>query len=681
MRPADGSHRLSGLADPLGLRTGFLIPVFSKPQANTLFVEKIGHDGTVVGFDALHPQDTPILAQDGGVSRVGQPPHWGFGLGNELLFGQGSENYDQLEAAMDTPFLQERPMLSLEVAEFLGLRERRTGLAFRIFKELSVDAGPRWRDATILTSDLRQALARYSQDIGVDFSHLVARVENSTVVLAGVGREARNLKMIQSAVSRTMNSLRSLYPKQYSRWDVQFVDSAERVRERGQKPGHTRGVVYVADEQIRGFPSPDQKLVDGLRIFQSWEFERFRAEANRLQIPSFILYSLREHLPRIERLPINSGTMWPLGVALRDSSSPIPRTSEINALDRYQGTNVIVAKPPSIFAPAGFTGELRDALNFMADAYHGNLNQLPFEAGVFLRARGNQPNQASDAWLQIYERCIRQGIASPTGLKFEESEDAGTDASQIEALFLPGLLSLMTDKAKFPGRRAIHAAAIVQLDEAWNMPDRQHEERSVEFLRRLGFDFDLDRRQGGWNYAETEVDGFEIRLGYGRSGDRYRFDDVLQVSTDDIRRFTIVDEADPQSVLEGIAERRELLVTLRDVAILNGPTPNVWLLLGSQMRRFASSVASKSRTHYFALLVEAARRQDRLPRDWASFIIECLQSGRLGTSLHIVTSQAAFERGVCSLAFRFVDRLSEFEKTDRLKLFIDKEGPYITEFG
>lgn len=674
--------QLSGLADPLGMRTGFLIPVFTTRRVNAQLIEQISADGKVSGFEPLHPQDTSVLPVGGGMSSIGKLCHWGFGLGKDLLYGQGDENRDKLEAAMDMPFLEQRPMLCMEVAEFLGLKQRRIQLAERIFRDMSSkrDVAVAWRDASILTPDLRDVLAKDGSNQGLDFTRLVARVEGSTVLLAGLDKRAQNSKLIRRGIQQTMRSLTGLYANSFERWDIKFVNIAKRQPEDlASELDIPRGLIYVADEQIRAFPSRDDKLVDGMRIFQPGQHESFRLEASRSRVPSFILYTLRSHLPRIERFSSDSGNMWPLGVALRDSSHPVPRTAEIYALDRYEGTNIIVAKPPGIFGAAGFTGELRDALNYMADAHRSNLHQLPFEAGVFLRARGNQPNRDADAWLQIYERCIRQGIVNPTGLKFESDVSAESDPLQTEALFFPGLISLMTDKTKFPRRRVIDAAAVVKFDNSNVATGLQHEERCIAFMKRLGLDFERGRGQIGWSDRQGEVNTFEISLGYGRGRTRYQLDDAWRAQPEEIRRFVIVDEADPRAVLEAIAKRRELLLTLRDIAILSGRSPNVWLLFGSQMRRFASGVASKSRTYYFALLIEAARRHGHLPRDWASFIEECLYGGRLGSSLHIIISQTIFEHGICSVAFRFVDRLAEPEKTDRLRLFLDKDGPRIAE--
>jgi len=682
VRDVYNRHQLSGLADPLGLRTGFLIPVFTRQQVNSQFIEQIGPDGRVSGFDSLHPQDTFILRVDGGTSGVGQLPHWGFALGKQVLFGQGDENRDQLEAAMDTPFLEERPMLSIEVAEFLGLKERRIKLAAKIFRELSRqgEIAASWRDATILTSDLREALAKRVSEREVDFTRLVARVEESTVFLAGLDRRAQNLKIVRSVVVDTMRSLQPLYNSELRRWDVRFVNEPEgELKQRRSDLDRLRGLVYVADEKVRGFPDPDRELIDGLRIFQPWQYESFKREASTSQTPSFILYTLRPYLPPIQRFGSESGRMWPLGVALRDNVSAVMRTSELNALNRYSGAKIIVAKPPAIFTSSGMTGELRDALNFMADAHHSNLNKLPFETGVFLRARGNQPNREADAWLQIYERCVRQGIRNPVGLKFEGGDDSGSDALHTEALFLPELLSLMTDRTKFPGRRAIDAAALVQFDESSEVSERRHEELSIEFMRRLGFNLEHSFGRAGRQYAHSEVDGFEIALGYPRRTSAYKLYDLWSQELDDMRRFVIVDDADPTAVLEAIADRSELLLTLRDVAVLNGPSPNVWVFLGSQMRRFASSVASKSRTHYFALLIEAARRHGRLRIDGTKDIIDSLQNERLGRSLHIVTSQATFEHGICSLRFRIVDRLAEYETSERYRLSIDSDGPFVSQ--
>ncbi|KAL0630238.1 hypothetical protein Q9L58_010915, partial [Maublancomyces gigas] len=147
---------------------------------------------------------------------------------------------------------------------------------------------------------------------------------------------------------------------------------------------------------------------------------------------------------------------------------------------------------------------------------------------------------------------------------------------------------------------------------------------------------------------------------------------------DDIRQFVVVDEADPSAVLEGISYRRELLLTLRDIAVLNGRLPTVWILFGSQMRRFASSVASKSRTHYFALLIEAARRHGRLPAAATEFITDMLQGGGLGKTRHIVTSQATYRDGIWSLKFRFMERKTTIGTTERFRLSIDADGPFIT---
>lgn len=708
MSTGEQNYRMTGLADPLGTKEGFLVPVFSHPSSNALLVERVGADGRVADFVPLHLEEGRIIPTVEGDSAIGAEPHWAFGLKDEVLVGAGQENRDLLKARLDGHFLQERPMLGVEVAEFLELRDMRLQFANATFRRLQTSkpvAADRWRDLSILTPDLRDALQRiFDENLAVqlrpDLRYVTARVQGGSVLIHGLDPDGppEILGLVDRAANRILADLPGLYDTPRRGWSVSLVKSSQPVASppRLHDLSQLLALAYVADSNFPQFPTRDQEIIGGIGIYHPHHEQQFIHQSIEFRGPSFALFQLDGGLDRV--LPSLKPTRRrrPIGLASRISSAAKLRPAEQAGQSRYRHPTIIVAsRSPSGFARPGLNGELRDAIQTIASIWHQGLNErLPFRTNLFLRARGATHFHMDDAWTQIYERCQRFGISRPVGLRiigprsglYEEGEKLG-----LGELLFPELRPLHIDVGADPRSRPVDAAVLIEFGES---PDgdgwRHHSDVIEELLRRQGWSI-LEaggnlgfQRQLGISGAHGQ---FEITTSMERYPERarYVFNELLHQDIGGISRLVATEEASVSVVLNSLYERHELPATARDLSLFSAEEGTIWTLLGSQMRRFAGWMMARSRTQYFALLCQAAVQRGQIELDNPELLVETLHGDDLGRRVHLVSSQMTYEQGTSIIVLRLVPRnsndfLPEFiRKIDRFRLIINRSGPSITK--
>jgi hypothetical protein len=423
-------------------------------------------------------------------------------------------------------------------------------------------------------------------------------------------------------------------------------------------------------------------------IYQPHQQPGFLSALRETRKPAFALYRLQADLPPV--LPDLDGNpleRMPLGIALRVSSSPMIRPNERAAADRYRAPKVIATtRPPLGYGTRGLGGEVRDALNLFTDAYQQTLHTVPFDTSVFMRVRGVGPYKRSDAWLQMYERCIKLGIENPRGISFDFEGSDQTDDLSARDLFLPLVDSIAIEPTVFRGRRPIDAAAVVELNDNAYVEYGRHVERIRELLRRVG---DRDGSESGPGKRDR-LGRFSVSIepdtSISKKTTRYRERELFSLELENIRHLRVVDEATSAQVLANINER-ELLITLRDLGGIAERDPTIWTVLASQMRRFAGGMAGRSRTHYFAMMCNEAFKHGRISLRDPELFDQMLHGYELGESIHLVTSQPTFEDGRVSLSvrpvFRNYDGLEQvrYGELSRLRLAVDGAGPRLEEGG
>jgi hypothetical protein len=432
---------LIGYADPLRKGIGFLIPVFDSRDHNALLVQRLAADGRIAAFEPVEALDAPITYAVRQATRVGEEAIWAFAFAaSDILAERGMRFREALHARIDDQALADRPLLSIEVAEFLDLAERRIAFAKTAYERLltlGTASADSWRDLSILTPDLRYAASRAGGEIGALAARLVARIDGNAVTIWTAdpvrGAVATSLAAI---ARRELDTLSDLYIPPRSGWTVRFSHRDPRPRaagpdalvllaeDLGRDVGH-----YLAEDfgwrvgvYFMGRPGPMRDLSafnEALGDTGAAGFVVVRGEGERR-----VADALRETAPGV--------------VAIQFGTKPRYRLH-----DRDEAFDM---SPPSarIYVPAtGLFGSGSSGQNIAATVRQIAAATLAAreESGpridrgkwVYFRANGSGPEPDSDALAVLYDRLL------------------ANDLSVEHLLFLPGKTRPSRAAERYPG--------------------------------------------------------------------------------------------------------------------------------------------------------------------------------------------------------------------------------------
>lgn len=225
---AAGSRELIGLVDTSGISVGFLVPVFAGGGENAPVVQVLDSSGTVVGFEPYEVPEAPRLPSPPRKASIGAPGLHAFAFArDDVVLLSGNDGFDQLAGRIDDPLLLNRPMLGIELADLLGRRDLREEFAAQVHSGMartSVDAADRWRDLSVLTTDLRRELVADEAGEGRYFSTVVTRVRDGRILLLGLPEHVPGVMKddMRRAVSAVVGRLARLYPSPRQGWRIVF---------------------------------------------------------------------------------------------------------------------------------------------------------------------------------------------------------------------------------------------------------------------------------------------------------------------------------------------------------------------------------------------------------------------------------------------------------------------------
>lgn len=160
------AKRLFGTHNPTGANCSFLIPIFIEPPRNSLYLQTLSSDvSIVIDFEALAAEPPSIEMTTLAVEvSPGQPAIHAFRAAQNVLIGTKPELMASLEKFVDEPDLIGLPILRLSVVDFCGLEGRRKNAsanAYDYFRLISDYSAIFWRDQTYLTSQAQRILWTY----------------------------------------------------------------------------------------------------------------------------------------------------------------------------------------------------------------------------------------------------------------------------------------------------------------------------------------------------------------------------------------------------------------------------------------------------------------------------------------------------------------------------------------
>ncbi|WCJ65063.1 hypothetical protein [Agrobacterium tumefaciens] len=690
---------LVGVADPLGKRTGFLIPVFFSPASNALLVEEQSSNGRVAGYTPLHPQETKILPTLSEQSRVGDWPHWAFGLGDGVLVGRGTERREELKNALRGPFLMARPMLALEVTDFLGLKGDRNNLAAKIFANLrqkNAEVAQRWRDLAILVPDIQAAWLNQQSELTAGrklgaIPTLAAQVTEPEVAIrfssSGNFGGGTFRVQLETIVRNCLADLPDLYEEPNGDWIFRFQEARD-TRDAVDASPKARALIYLADD-VLPFSEPRRSgEYDSIGIYQPEKWREFLGDVLASKAPSYVTFVLEDAYGAILDGSPELYQKRPLGLAVRAGRSKDLSRSEVEALSRYpHPTVVITQQSPPGFIRDTFSGELRDAVNLMSSSWYGDRQWvLPSRACAFMRARGLGPQKMLDALAQLYERCRQLKLDTSVAVAFLATETASSSSTYEFAKVLFPQLD-WKDLPKEPRvKQPIDAVLLAAIDSDTDDEYRWHSHCKIieTILRKRGWETVVEGETNREKRLELHASEMNVELKIIRDkprGGRTSYHQPLDLNIENIDKLALVDDANAGMVLSRLERYGDLLVTPRDLCCFDPAADSIWSLHALQLKRMSHWMVSKSRTVHIALICRVAVERGVAEVDDAERLLKALMDPGLGQIAFLASSRLKTSERGCELKLRFVSRGSniplpdQFGKLGSFILRVDQNGP------
>ena len=600
---SEGAYVLAGAADPGGRGLGFVIPVFRLQGANRLFVQRVA-GGRVSGFEAVDVRGRDLLDVDPETVSVGAAARWAFALGrDDVIVGTDRRGRSVLKKRLDRTPLDDMPALAFEVAEFLGLRERRAELAARTYKRISARsevAGRSWRDLSVLTPDLRAAVAaRLGAVVGAD---LVAGVRGSSVSISMTHPgDADGINAVRSAANEVMRELTPLYGGKGAGWIVEIATAPPPSAD----PGQPDAVVYVPTPALEGL----LREIHGsgtlrLECYLQQHIAEFAVAVQSRGVPGFVIGEAAD-----DRLQANAADAH-LDLVVISLAGPADMVRLEPGAPGSVRTIMVEAPAPSRGRPVRTPSSAGPVLQAMAAALAVDASggELP-PRSIMLRAKGGGPDPDTDAWLAIQDRAWSLGLDVHHAWRVGPTIRRGEGGRDLE----PGWAA-----RGFYGRNdvlhgeASNRALVSLRTGALALVPVQEPDAMADTRRRIAIEHMLDLQD--WRLEGRGTS----RTGTGRvSGARWRFtldhrrsdaagwslNELLDRRLRDIDILAITPDANPGSILAALAAHGRLAVSARDLVRLPAERATLHTVLGNQLRRLGSHAPSRARSHFLALLV------------------------------------------------------------------------------
>lgn len=650
MTRPQGPYDLIGLADPGGFGLGFLIPVFGDRRSNAPLVQRADRRDRVTGFDPLDPPGVHVVPQASVRIARGDPIMWAFALApDSILMGNDDAARSRLIEALDDPRLRGRPLLAMELAEFLDLPERRAQFAMRAyhrFLDMSEQAACGWRDLSVLTPDIRRYVARNPNPKSVKaLTVLTAAIEEDAIVIRGLAElpDANERTTLRKAANMATAMMPGLYDEPPSGWRLRVIVPATDATGAPQD-----AAVLVANPELGDLVHELRaSRALSLAVFGADDLDEFAKKLDTSGLPSFIAFDSRapDAFRRISQGAF-SGTV--VGIELGRRASSIANFVPA-AFSRDKGR--VIAVPGAGIARtrqhgSGHTGAVQLAAAIGIEISRpGEKLEMPHPVSALLRARGTGIARDADAWASLYDRAWSLDLVpwesvliAPSIRTMPRMDDRHPDWA-IDALFTdaPRITADSTD-AILDGLRTT-AALLVSSNRRDESDERRHQYAVAAMLKAQGWDVDTDAQMRNLQpfTAEGERARLRVSVDEGVPASRgWNLSELLGRELGSIDQIRVTCKATPGAVLAHLAATGELAVNMRDLCDLQAGDATVFSLAGAQLRRMVTSLHARARSHFLAVLVAEGLRRGYVNIEGAGALHEALASPALGHATHFV---------------------------------------------
>ncbi|WP_085033673.1 hypothetical protein [Ensifer aridi] len=652
----DAIYKLVGLADPSGVSLGFLVPLFSDGRSNTPLVQLVDEDGAVSGFEPYGAPDAAPLPVPAMERSIGERAIYAFAFGKGDVEMATRDDLAPFSGRLDDPVLAKRPLVAMELADFLQLIDRRcefAALAHADMRRASDEIADHWRDLSVLTIELRRELARRPHRSAKRLANVVvARVSGRVVEIAGAGDRpgTEQFASLKAAALAALATLSPLYPPPAQGWDVRL-----RWQQHKEHDGvHEAALLLASPRALNRGTRGTWLHPPDVEIFTR-DGPEFARVVEETQTPLFVAYDSRE--PEQMRRATGDWTvreMHGIGIAA-------PRRLPVEA-DRqlWRTTHVLGASFRSGAAQAepGILAGMRLAIAAELDRRAADISWLPRNA-LLLRARGLAPDPNADAWATLYDRAWALGAAPWNSLLLRGPESmpilsGPQSGSVVDALFHePRYVGSDLVRQVMEKTRST-AALLVDTSPRSEEDGRRHRLTVSRLLQRQGWEIS-DRNAG----ADLVIEGRRARIALAIAAESNLSAisttfDARDIDLRSIDGVVVTCAASPGAVLERLARTRELAIDVRDLIGLNAREATTLSLLGAQLQRIITGLPSRSRTQFLAMLIMQAFRWGRVDAEGAPLLDDALHAKDFGKRIHLAVSSVRVENGWASAEVRLL---------------------------
>lgn len=609
---------LYAAADLVGAGVGFLTPLFRLTGLNQQFMQTEDDAGAISGFARCDVSAAPLVRLDERAVETGEPALWVFAFDkDDLILGRGGEGKEELRRRLSDDFFVKRPLLGVEAAEFLEERAERGAFARKAYERFA-GASPRaahtWRDLSILTPDVIAALRRLPDAVlqqGVADLRQVTAVteEDGAIVVRGILETASQATRtsVLGEVARAFSDLKPLYSDVWSTPPkVRLRPTAGAPASRAPTSEPRRKALVILDERLERLGEAFSRERAGeyvaLPLNEAAGFVHGLQQDDHLSLAS--LTTPVRHLP-YGRPHL---ALWQGGVGRRISQQDI---------GELPMGSVVVDAPLTMNQNLGagsVARALSNAVLVLETLAEIGPRRVEPELQFYVQGSGAGPDALLDGWCQAYGKLARLDLAGAPGHRFYTARGGHGDEyepvlqamfPQLEPLWVPipsrrrrygacGVLVDGTRRIDPEAAEAVHSSVVLSVAEFRNW---RIDHMSYGPYRAVGYHDDVEL----WTRTPDPIDPSPFR--------HRRI--ALEARPFHAERVVVLPDATPGEVLHRLVSHRELLVSLRDLALSDPAVPPHMSLVAAQLRRFATSLPSSTKSAYYAAVTLAALDKDR----------------------------------------------------------------------
>lgn len=649
-----GVAELVGHADVGGKGVGFLVPVFRSRDSNALLVQRLGPDRKIAAFETVETASPPISSSSPERASLGEAAIWSFAFAvGDLLEAREPEFRAALQSRLEDLVFADRPLLSVEVAEFLDLADRRIVAAKKAYARLSTvgqETAAAWRDLSILTPDLQRAVASEGGDLALFAKRLIARVEGNTVVvrLPVLATEEASAKLA-ATMRRILGRLAPLYPAPSNGWAVR-VDYPNP----GPRTAEPEAIVLMPDRR-------DWEVGTLLEHGYGWRIDAypmdqltaFRRALSETRAAGFALIRGEGDSAAREIWDMAGSQVTPIVIGTNTRFHLLDTNHLLRAFEM----------PAHIYVPAtglpGMQGSTRNISTTTKQAIAATLGARDrigpdtiSGRWTFFRASGAGPDPGSDAIAALYDRLLANGLSGKEvffmlGRHRKSREEASYPGWARQALFPEGVL--LHDHRTIATMENSRTDAVMLLPAApRGEHDRENHRRSVDqVLAVRGWRASPPRVGDGEPYELLYEIDVPLRLRYLRiepesvTASVWNFPKLLARDLRELNAVALTGTANATSILVHLDQRGELAINMRDLCASTGEA-GLWSIFGAQLRRLAGGQLHRSRSHFIALLINHAFRTGHPNFEEDGALYDAIHGETLGEEIQLSWSQVQY---------------------------------------